>query len=100
MEVSPVLSVLLDGHGVSGVGSRSDGSGSPVEDEPLLDVVRVVVLDSESVLVGTNVLSDEQGSVGAHSRFDLELETVSEWVSWEMDSGSVEHPSLVGTVGA
>ena len=51
VEVVIVVSTLLDRDGLSGVGSRSNSSCSPVEDEPLLNVVWVVVLDSESVLV-------------------------------------------------
>lgn len=62
MEVVPVVSVDLDRHGEPSVGSSSDRSGSPVEHEPLLVVVWVVVLDSESILMGSDVLSVEQSS--------------------------------------
>jgi len=51
VEVVPVVSSELDGDNSVGVGSRSDSLGSPVENEPLLVVIWVVVLDSESVLV-------------------------------------------------
>jgi len=46
-----VVSSYLDRDRLSGVRSRSNSSCSPVEDEPLLVIVWVVVLDSESVLV-------------------------------------------------
>ena len=50
----------------SSVISRSDGSGSLVEDEPLLDALWVVVSNSESVLISTNMLMSEESSVLFH----------------------------------
>ena len=41
--------------------------GSSVEGPPLLLVGWVVVVDSESVLVCTNVLVEDEGSVVGHS---------------------------------
>jgi len=52
--------------------SRSDGSGSSVEDEPLLSFTWHVVSDSQSELVGTNVLVPEEGSSSAHLGSELE----------------------------
>lgn len=49
--VSPILSSKLDGNNMFHVGSSSNGFCSPVEDEPLVVVVWVIVLDSESILV-------------------------------------------------
>jgi len=46
------------------------------------------------------VLSPVDSSVVLHSGLDLELLTVSEWVSWEFDTLVVEEPSLVLTVMA
>jgi hypothetical protein len=96
--VHPVVSSILDGDGISSVGSRSDRSGSPVEDPPLLDVFWEVVSDSQSVLMTADMLVVEQGSVGLHDRFDLELDSVSKWVSWEFDSLLIDVPLLVETI--
>ena len=57
----------MDGYNHGSVGKGSDSLGSPVEDKPLSSVSWVVVLDSESVLLGTNVLMPEEGSVRSHS---------------------------------
>ena len=48
--VCPVVSIVLNGDSHVSVGISSDGSGSPVEDEPLSVVVWIVVVDSESIL--------------------------------------------------
>ena len=93
--VFPVVSVVLDGDGVVSVGSRSDGSGSPVEDPPLLVVVWVVVLDSQSEVTVSDVLVPEEGSVLGHSSLDLESDSISEWVSWEGNTLSVKVELLV-----
>jgi len=98
--VVPVLSVVLDRDSVSSVASWSDGSGSPVEDEPLSQVSWRVVLDSESVLVVTNMLMPEEGLSTSHSRSDLEELSGLQWISWEVGSLSVEIPSLVETIVA
>jgi len=98
--VSPVGSGLLDGDGVVSVGNRSNGSGSPVEDPPLLVVVWVVVLDSKSEVSVTNVLVPDDGSVSAHSGFDLESNSAFEWISWEVNSSSVEREGLSHIVEA
>lgn len=98
--VSPVVSTLLDGHSKSSVTLWSDSSGSPVKDPPLLNVSWVVVLDSESVLMASDVLSIDNSSVVSHSRSNLELLTATEWVSWEVNALSGDEPSLVGTVVA
>ena len=53
--------------------------------------------------MSSNVLSPEEGSVAAHSRFDLESSSVTNWVWWvsEWDLWlSVDEPGLVGTVMA
>ena len=65
--VHPVVSTDLDGDDLVSISESSNGLGSPVEDEPLSVVTWVVVLDSESVLMVTNVLVPEEGSVSRHS---------------------------------
>jgi len=90
----------LVGKSISSSVERSDGLGSPVECPPLSSVIWVGVLDSESELVSTDVLSVEEGSVGWHQTLDLELDSISEWISWEVRSSWVEPPSLVSAVVA
>ena len=55
---------LLVRDGVSLVGPGSNGSSSSVEDEPLSVVLWLVVSDSESILVSTDMLMPEEGSEG------------------------------------
>jgi len=50
--------------------------------------------------VTTDVLLDNKRSLLWKSRSDLEFNSISEWLSWVSDTGSVEGPSLVGTVVA
>jgi len=97
---SPALSTDLGGDDLVSVSEGSNSLGSPVESPPLSVVTWVVVLDSQSVLVGSNMLMPEEGSVSAHSSLDLELDTVSEWISWEVKWSSVDVPGLVSTVVA
>jgi hypothetical protein len=66
----------------------------------LLFVVWVVVLDSESVLVVTNMLVEEDSSVLWKSGLDLESNSVLQWVSWEVWSSLVDVPLLVSSVVA
>jgi len=75
---------VLNGDDESLVGSRSNGLGSPVEAPPLFVAVRIVILDSQSVLLSTNVFMPEQSSLGVHSSLDLESSSISNWVSWEV----------------
>lgn len=52
------------------VASSSPGSeslGSRIEGPPLLVVLWVVISDSQSVLMSTNVFVPEESSVGSHS---------------------------------
>lgn len=96
----PVSSSVLDRDGPSSVTLGSDGSGSPVEDKPLLDVPWGIVSDSQSVLVSTNVFMPEECSSSLHCGFDLESNSVSEWESWELDTLSINIPSLMFSVRA
>jgi hypothetical protein len=96
----PVVSSVLNGDDSVSVGSRSDSLSSPVEDPPLSNVVWVVVVDSQSVLVMTNMLMPDDSSFGWHNGLDLESNTIVEWVSWVVDSLSVQEPSLVVTIVA
>lgn len=71
-----------------------------VEDPPLLRVIRVVVSDSESVLVTTDVLTPEEGSVGLQLSLKLEFDTILEWLLWPFDALDVDLPSLSSMVSA
>jgi len=97
-EVLVVSSSLLDGHDVVSVGNRSNGLSSPVEDPPLLAVIWIVVVDSKSEISVSDMLSPDNSSVSAQSGLDLESNTVSEWVSWEVNSSSVKRPGLTHMV--
>lgn len=96
----PVVSVNLDRDSVAWSLSRSDGSGSPVEEEPLRKVLWVVVSDSQSVLGASDVLSTVESSLLTSRGLDLESESISEWVSVEGNSLGVNSPSLVVAVVA
>jgi hypothetical protein len=93
---SPVCSSLVH-DAVGSLAPWSDGVGSAIEGPPLLSfgIIWVVVSDSESVLVTTDVFMPEDSSVGFHSRSDLELNTVSQWVSWVLNALGVNDPSLM-----
>lgn len=90
---SELISSLI-GDNLLSISSSTDGLGPVIEDEPLLVVPWRVVLDSKSVLMTTDVLAPEQCSVCAHLRLDLEPNSIPEWISWNMDSLSVDDPSL------
>lgn len=90
----------LVGKSVLSLVESSDGLGSLIEGEPLLLVIWVEVLDSESILVSTNVLSRVKSSVLIHSGSDLELDSGSQWLLWILNGFLVNPPSLVGTVMA
>lgn len=91
---SESISVLI-GQNKSSVRVGSDSLSSGIEYEPLLVVVWHGVSDSKSVLVVTNVLMSEEGSVSTHSGLDLESSSVSEWVLlWKSDTFGVNVPSL------
>ena len=90
----------LVGDGIASSLVSSDGSGSLIEDPPLLWVPWLVVLDSESELVATDVLVPEQGSSGSHSCSELESASVLEWLSWPGLGSLVDPPGLVHTVMA
>jgi len=99
-DVDLVALAGLVGQGKGSLGERSDGLGTRVEHEPLLVVIWVVVSDSESELLSTNVLGEVQGSLASHSGLDLELESISERVVWEVSGLGVDDPSLVQSVVA
>ena len=63
-------------------------------------VVWVVVLDSESVLVVTNMLMPSNSSFLWKSGFDLESNSVLQWVSWEVWLSLVNVPLLVLSIVA
>jgi len=94
------LVVELVGHNLSSISPCSNGLCSPVEDEPLSAILRHVVSDSKSLSVVANVFMPEKCFVSTHSGFDLESDSVSERISWILDSLEVEPPSLVCSVVA
>lgn len=96
----PVVVVPLDGNGHLSVSLSSDRSGSPVEHPPLFDVFWIVVSDSKSIVVSSDVFMVENSSVSSHLRFDLESDSISQWISWEVNSSSVSEPFLVVAVFA
>jgi len=54
---------------------------SSVEDEPLSVILWVVVSDSQSILISTDVFFPEEGSMRLHLGLYLELDSITEWVS-------------------
>ena len=62
--------------------------------------MRVEGLDSESVLLASNVLLNEQLSSAFQQRSDLELLAVLQRISWELNTSGVDGPSLIQTVMA
>jgi hypothetical protein len=62
----------------------------------------MVVLDSQSVLVSSDVLLPVEGSVSSHSVLDLESDSVTKWIRWELWSSwlDVVGPGLVEAVVA
>jgi hypothetical protein len=98
--MGPAVTTDLNGDDLVSVSHSSDGLGSPVEGPPLSVMTWVVVLDSKSVLVVTDVLVPEESSLAWHDGLDLESNTVSKWVSWMVSGFLVNDPGLVGTVVA
>lgn len=82
------------------VSETSEGLGSVAENEPLLGVVCLgVTSDSEFVLLVAHVLSLVEGELGeAIGGSDLELDSVSQWVSWNSESFGVDEPTLMSTI--
>ena len=66
----------------------------------MVAVEGLVVLDSQSVLMSSNVLVDRQGSVVTHLGSDLESDSVVEWLSSPVDVLLIDVPALVETVVA
>ena len=96
---SETLSILI-GDGIASSGASSDSSCSHVKDPPLSVVLVLVVSDSESELISTNMLSPVSSSEGAHFRLDLELDSVSVNLLWISESSLIDVPGLVCTVVA
>ena len=78
----------------------SDAVSSGIEGEPLSVVIWVVILDSKSVLLCSNILGVEECSSFLHSASNLELNSGSKWLLWIVNSLSVDGPCLVSTVVA
>lgn len=62
-----VVDSELNRDGLSPVCEGSDGFGSPVKGPPLSAVTWAVVLDSQSVLMSSDVLMPEEGFTSSHS---------------------------------
>jgi len=82
------------------VGVNSDGSGSGVEDKPLLGISWVVVPDTGHELASSDVSLPEERSVASHSGLDLHADSVSDWVSDWGESSEVGVPSLAVSIVA
>ena len=95
MIVVPSVGSVLKRNNVLSVGGSSDGSCSPVEDEPLLDVPWGVVLNSQSELLSTHVLIPEDSLSATHSGSDLKLSSTLEWILREVNTFTVDQPCLV-----
>jgi hypothetical protein len=89
----PVGGLVWNGDSLGSVSGSSDGSGSPVENKPLLVITWVVVSDSKAVLIMTNMFTPEQSSVGLHSVSDLELLAISKRVLGEVNVLSADSPT-------
>jgi hypothetical protein len=85
---------LLVGDNVVSLSCGSDGSGSLVEDEPLLLVVWLVVSDSKTELATTNALTPENGFEATHLCLDLEGYSISIGLFWIFDSCLIEVPGM------
>jgi len=85
----PVSSVVL-----------SDGLGSGVEGPLLVPLAWVVVPHPDDVLVGSDVLSDLDGSAGSHACSEEEGNSVPLWEVGFHDQFLLEGPLLVGSVVA
>lgn len=92
--------VLLVGNGKGHIGTRSDGSASSVEGEPLSLLFWVSVGNLQVELSTTNVVSSLDSSVSSHLGEDLELDSVGEWLLWILESLLVNLPALVLTIVA
>jgi hypothetical protein len=78
----------------------SDSLSSVIKVEPLLLVFWVVVLDSESVLVTTDVFSPGDSSVACHLALELELDAIGKWIRWVFNTDSVHVPAHSSTISA
>lgn len=68
----------------------SDSLGSAIESIPGVLVIWVLIVNPDIAVV-----SEVQWSVSVNSGSDLELDTVSEWVGWVVDTLLVDVPALV-----
>lgn len=60
----------------------------------MLDVVWVVVSDSKSVLMSSEMLHIDKSSLRLNLRLDLELGSILEWVFWEVNTFGADLPTL------
>jgi len=92
--------VLLIRDDVSSIGHRSNGLSSIVEGPPLLSVVSVVVHDLEVPLGTSSRVAPDEWSVGSESSSDLELLSISQWVSVVSLTSSLQIESGLMAVSA
>jgi hypothetical protein len=72
----------------------SDRSCSAVEHEPLILVLRMVILDSQKVLVCSDVLSSNKSPVACKSRLYLELNAIGNRLSRVLNTLLVDGPGM------
>ena len=77
LSISSDVETVVSLKNVGSVDNCSDGLSSPVKDEPLISIVWIVINEFD---IAVNVSSD--WSLGGHSGSDLELDTISDWISW------------------
>lgn len=82
------------------VSVASEGLSSPVEDEPLFGVISVRgTSDSQFVLaIGSTFSLEESQFLETVVGLKLEFDSISEWVSSNLETFSVDEPALVGTI--
>lgn len=78
----------------------SDSSCSSIKEEPLSIVPWLGVMNSESVLVSTNMLVPEKGLSSAHSGSDLESSSIWELLFRPADGSLIDVPLLVLSIVA
>lgn len=93
MSKSIVVS-LMNRDGIGMVVHSSNGSGSLIKYKPLSGVVWLMVLDSESVCMGVDLLVVEKSSASWKLRSQLEFLAVFHWVIFVGQTFLFEGPSL------
>jgi len=98
--VAVEVTSYLDRNDFVFVSVGTNGVGPVIKEPPLSVVVRVVVLDSESVLALTDVLVPEECSSRLHLGLDLEGFVILDWESLELHLLLIKEPSLTWSSAA